>query len=55
MEKLGKFADGKSQAGSDGQVIEMPDLDIFKLFRKYIDKIIVDQGKTIDVSRLLEL
>jgi vacuolar protein sorting-associated protein 35 len=33
----------------------MPELDIFKLFRKYIDKIIVDQGKTIDVSRLLEL
>jgi vacuolar protein sorting-associated protein 35 len=30
-------------------------LDIFKLFKKYTDKIIEEQGKTIDVSRLLEL
>lgn len=36
MEKLAKFAGG---ANSD---VDMPELDIFKLFRKYIDKIIVD-------------
>ena len=30
-------------------------MDIFKLFKKYTDKIIEEQGKTIDVSRLLEL
>ncbi len=30
-------------------------MNIFKLFKKYTDKIIQEQGKTIDVSRLLEL
>jgi len=30
-------------------------VDIFKLFKTYTDKIIEEQGKTIDVSRLLEL
>ena len=30
-------------------------MDIFKLFKKYIDKIIEERGKTFDVSRLLEL
>lgn len=31
------------------------DLDIFKLFKKYTDKIIEEQGKTIQVFKLLEL
>jgi vacuolar protein sorting-associated protein 35 len=44
MEKLSKFA---TQASSK--------VNIFKLFKKYTDKIIEEQGKTIDVSRLLEL
>lgn len=30
-------------------------LDIFKLFKKYTDKIIDEQGKNIEVSKLLEL
>jgi vacuolar protein sorting-associated protein 35 len=51
MEKLSKFA-----ANSDSDVIAInKDLDIFKLFKKYTDKIIDEQGKTIEVSRLLEL
>lgn len=31
------------------------DLDIFKLFKKYTDKIIDEQGTTIEVSKILEL
>lgn len=51
MEKLSKFA-----ANSDNDVVNInKDLDIFKLFKKYTDKIIDEQGKTIEVSRLLEL
>ena len=51
MEKLSKFA-----ANSDNDVVTInKDLDIFKLFKKYTDKIIEEQGKTIEVSRLLEL
>jgi vacuolar protein sorting-associated protein 35 len=51
MEKLSKFA---ANAENDVAVINK-DLDIFKLFKKYTDKIIEEQGKTIEVSRLLEL
>jgi len=57
MEKLSKFAqdqggEGKTEPGATNLV---SNLDIFKLFKKYTDKIIDEQGKTIDVSRLLEL
>jgi hypothetical protein len=31
------------------------DLDIFRLFKKYTDKIIEEQGKNMEVSKLLEL
>lgn len=48
MEKLSKFV---SQA--EGSTTN--EKDIFKLFKKYTDKIIEEQGKTIDVARLLEL
>lgn len=48
MEKLSKFV-----SQSEGQTTN--DKDIFKLFKKYTDKIIEEQGKTIDVARLLEL
>jgi len=30
-------------------------LDIFRLFKKYTDKIIDEQGKNMEVSKLLEL
>jgi vacuolar protein sorting-associated protein 35 len=51
MEKLSKFA-----ANADSDVVTInKDLDIFKLFKKYTDKIIEEQGKTIEVARLLEL
>jgi vacuolar protein sorting-associated protein 35 len=30
-------------------------LDIFRLFKKYTDKIIEDQGKKLEISKLLEL
>ena len=51
MEKLSKFA-----SNSEGEVAVMnKELDIFKLFKKYTDKIIEEQGKTIEVARLLEL
>ena len=49
MEKLSKFA----AAGGKNEVAR--DLDIFKLFKKYTDKIIEEQGKTIQVFKLLEL
>lgn len=49
MEKLSRFA-SSSEANELSK-----DLDIFKLFKKYTDKIIEEQGKTIDVARLLEL
>jgi vacuolar protein sorting-associated protein 35 len=52
MEKLSKFA--ANNAESDVVVINK-ELDIFKLFKKYTDKIIDEQGKTIEVARLLEL
>ncbi len=51
MEKLSKFA-----ANADSDVVAInKELDIFKLFKKYTDKIIEEQGKTIEVARLLEL
>ena len=51
MEKLSKFA-----ASSTDEVVTInKELDIFKLFKKYTDKIIEEQGKTIEVARLLEL
>lgn len=51
MEKLSKFA-----ASADSDVVTInKDLDIFKLFKKYTDKIIQEQGRTIEVARLLEL
>ena len=64
MEKLSKFA-SNSKAQTEGDEEETAEqkeakklvgnLDIFKLFKRYTDKIIEEQGKTIDVSRLLEL
>jgi vacuolar protein sorting-associated protein 35 len=38
-----------------GQVPMNKQLDIFRLFKKYTDKIIDEQGKNIEVSKLLEL
>jgi vacuolar protein sorting-associated protein 35 len=59
MEKLSRFANENAAAteGVEGEGNAKPasDKDIFKLFKKYTDKIIEEQGKTIDVSRLLEL
>jgi len=64
MEKLSKYAQSNSeQKESEENMTEeeketaklASELDIFKLFKKYTDKIIEEQGKTIDVSRLLEL
>ena len=54
MDKLGKFANASSDEKDEVSALT-GGLDIFKYFKKYIDKIIEDQGKTIDVSRLLEL
>jgi len=51
MDKLSKYA-----ASTDSDIIGInKDLDIFKLFKKYTDKIIETQGKTREVSGLLEL
>lgn len=62
MEKLGKYAsnsketDGGDQTEDQKQAKKLVgNLDIFKLFKKYTDKIIEEQGKQIDVSKLLEL
>jgi len=63
MEKLSRFANenaategAEGAKGAEGEVAKIAsDKDIFKLFKKYTDKIIEEQGKTIDVSRLLEL
>lgn len=51
MEKLSRFA---SSGDQEIQNINKH-LDIFKLFKKYTDKIIEEQGTKIEVSRLLEL
>jgi hypothetical protein len=53
MEKLSKFA-SSSEGGGEVAILNK-DLDIFRLFKKYTDKIIEEQGKTIEVARLLEL
>lgn len=57
MEKLSKFASSAQEGGEENKETAQlaGNLDIFKLFKKYTDKIIEEQGKTIDVSRLLEL
>lgn len=56
MEKLSKFASSQP-TGEDGEPIttQVDGGDIFGKFKKYTDQIIEEQGKTIDVSRLLEL
>ena len=57
MDKLSKFA-ANSHKGittiEDGQYSNESS-DIFKLIKKYTDKIIDEQGKTIQVFKLLEL
>ena len=53
MEKLSKFAAANADSADVAAINK--DLDIFKLFKKYTDKIIEEQGKTIEVARLLEL
>ena len=62
MEKLSKFVSSNQSKTEDqaekkeGDISNIAgNLNIFKLFKKYTDKIIQEQGKTIDVSRLLEL
>ena len=55
MEKLSKFA-AQSQNQDDSVLSNINgNLDIFRLFKKYTDKIIEEQGKSIEVSKLLEL
>lgn len=49
MDRLASFASGKD-------ISEFAkDTNIFKLFKKYTDKIIEEQGRSIELSRLLEL
>jgi hypothetical protein len=59
MEKLSKYAAQSMQHhGSQEESLISSinkDLDIFRLFKKYTDKIIEEQGKKMDVSKLLEL
>ena len=62
MEKLGRFAsetkedNGAEKTPEEQELAKVKEnLNIFKLFKQYTDKIIAEQGKTIDVSRLLEL
>lgn len=50
MEKLSKFA-----KTSDDILSFNKNLNIFRLFKKYTDKIIEEQAKSMDGSRLLEL
>ncbi len=49
MDRLANFASGKDLSEY------AKDLNIFKLFKKYTDKIIEEQGRSIELSRLLEL
>lgn len=49
MDKLSRFA-GQSDVSNINK-----SLNIFKLFKKYTDKIIDEQGKNLEPSRLLEL
>ena len=53
MEKLSKFAQANTEG--EGPQAFSKELNIFKLFKKYTDKIIEEQGKSIEVGRLLEL
>jgi len=54
MEKLSKFAASHNSNSADSILSLNKDLDIFKLFKKYTDKII-EEGKKLEVSKLLEL
>jgi hypothetical protein len=54
MEKLSKFA--SQHANQEGGITNLnKNLDIFRLFKKYTDKIIENQGKKLEISKLLEL
>ena len=56
MEKLAKFAAQAGKMDSDNLLAQIGrELDIFGLFKKYIDKIIEEQGRKIDVGKLIEL
>ena len=57
MDKLSRFASNSHKGvteGTEGQFARESS-DIFKLIKKYTDKIIDEQGKTIQVFKLLEL
>jgi len=51
MDRLSKYANDKT---NDITKINK-NVNIFELFKKYTDKIIEEQGRSIELSRLLEL
>lgn len=51
MDRLSKFANDKN---NDLEKI-CKNVNIYELFKKYTDKIIEEQGRSIELSRLLEL
>jgi hypothetical protein len=53
MDKLSKFA--VATKSSEDHLPTRDASEIFKLIKKYTDKIIDEQGKTIQVFKLLEL
>jgi vacuolar protein sorting-associated protein 35 len=55
MDKLSKFASAPAPKADGSQAPTRESQEIFKLFKKYTDKIIEEQGKTIQVFKLLEL
>ena len=55
MDKLSKFAQQSNQGDESMMSMIGGNLDIFRLFKKYTDKIIEEQGRNIEVSKLLEL
>ena len=55
MDKLSKFASQSNHGDESMMSMIGGDLDIFRLFKKYTDKIIEEQGRNIEVSKLLEL
>jgi len=55
MDKLSKFASAKPSDDGGATSPTRDGSDIFKLIKKYTDKIIDEQGKTIQVYKLLEL
>jgi len=55
MDKLSKFAAQSNQGDESMMSMIGGNLDIFRLFKKYTDKIIEEQGRNIEVSKLLEL